>query len=172
MTKSQFNLLCKAHERLAAARDLLKLGHLEAAVSGAYYVMFYVAEAFLERDDLHNSRHSAVIAEFGRIFAKTGRVPSEFHQLRKKAEHDRIEADYGEACKAPAEKAEEYVQTADRFLKLAEDPSKVRTPRRRRSRALPVPINVSQSSHSRKSYTKIDLPIRATGLCALSQPRL
>ncbi len=121
MTKSQFNLLRKARERLAIARDLLKLEHFEAAVSAAYYVMFYVAEAFLEGDDLHFSKHSAVVAEFGRVFAKTGRVPSEYHRFLKEAAEERIGADYGEAYKAPAEKAEEYVQTAERFLKLAED---------------------------------------------------
>jgi uncharacterized protein (UPF0332 family) len=40
--------------------------------------MFYLAEAFLDGEGLAFSSHSAVIGEFGRIFAKSGRIPSKF----------------------------------------------------------------------------------------------
>jgi hypothetical protein len=36
--------------------------------------MFYLAEAFLDGEGLAFSSHSAVIGEFGRIFAKSGRM--------------------------------------------------------------------------------------------------
>jgi uncharacterized protein (UPF0332 family) len=38
--------------------------------------MFYIAEAFLEGKGLSFSKHSAVIAAFGREFAKTQLVPT------------------------------------------------------------------------------------------------
>jgi uncharacterized protein (UPF0332 family) len=42
--------------------------------------MFYVAEAFLLGERLSFSSHAAVISAFGRDFARTGRVPVEFHR--------------------------------------------------------------------------------------------
>jgi uncharacterized protein (UPF0332 family) len=41
--------------------------------------MFYVAEAFLEGEGLSFSSHSAVISAFGQYFARTGRIPTDFH---------------------------------------------------------------------------------------------
>jgi uncharacterized protein (UPF0332 family) len=78
MTERQVNLLHKARRKLAASRALLAQGFAEDAVSRAYYTMFYLAEAFLDGEGLAFSSHSAVIGEFGRIFAKSGRIPSEF----------------------------------------------------------------------------------------------
>ena len=56
-------------------------GYSDYATSRAYYAMFYVTEVFLEGDGLACSKHAAVIAAFGREFAKTNRVPSEFHRF-------------------------------------------------------------------------------------------
>jgi len=52
----------------------------DIAVSRAYYVMFYCAEALLDADGLTFSSHAAVVSGFGRHFAKTGRVPSELRR--------------------------------------------------------------------------------------------
>jgi uncharacterized protein (UPF0332 family) len=73
-------LLAKSARSLAAAIELNRTGFPEFAVSRAYYSMFYVAEAFLINEGLSYSSHAAVIAAFGRLFAKTGRVPVTFHR--------------------------------------------------------------------------------------------
>ena len=121
MTNRQSNLLSKAHQKLSASRDLLRQGHPEDAVSRAYYVMFFVAEAFLDGEGLRFSSHAAVISAFGRLFAKTGRVPAEFHRYLKEAQEDRTGADYGETYSVSPEEAEDHVQKAARFLELAGD---------------------------------------------------
>jgi len=64
VTNRQSNLLSKAHQKLSASRDLLRQGHPEDAVSRAYYVMFFVAEAFLDGEGLRFSSHAAVITVF------------------------------------------------------------------------------------------------------------
>ena len=51
------------------------------AESRAYYAMFYIVEAFLEGEGMSFSKHSAVISAFGREFARTNRVPVEFHRF-------------------------------------------------------------------------------------------
>ena len=121
MNERQRNRLVKARLRLAAAKSLLAQGYPEDAASRAYYVMFYVAEAFLEGEGLSFSSHSAVVGEFGRLFAKTGRVPAEFHRFVKEAQEDRWGGDYADLFTLSAEEAAEHVERAERFLKLAEE---------------------------------------------------
>ena len=70
MTDEQRELLLKAQQSLEAAKLLLANNFPDYATSRAYYSMFYIAEAFLEGEELSFSKHSAVIAAFGREFAK------------------------------------------------------------------------------------------------------
>jgi uncharacterized protein (UPF0332 family) len=74
MTDEQRELLLKAQQSLEAAKLLLANNYPDYATSRAYYTMFYLAEAFLEGEELSFSKHSAVIAAFGREFAKPQRV--------------------------------------------------------------------------------------------------
>ena len=90
MTPEQQDLLQKATSSLEAARVLLENGFPEFAASRAYYAMFYIAEAFLEGEGLSFSKHSAVISAFGQQFARTGRVPIEFHRRLITAEQIRL----------------------------------------------------------------------------------
>lgn len=71
MTDEQRELLLKAQQSLAAAKLLLANHYPDYAASRAYYTMFYIVEAFLEGEGLSFSKHSAVIAAFGREFAKS-----------------------------------------------------------------------------------------------------
>jgi uncharacterized protein (UPF0332 family) len=70
MTDEQRELLLKAQQSLEAARLLLSNNFPDYAASRAYYAMFYIAETFLEGEGFSFSKHSAVIAAFGREFAK------------------------------------------------------------------------------------------------------
>jgi len=74
MMTEQAALLQKARDSLRAARLLETESLHDFAVSRAYYVMFYVAEALLLGEGLACSKHSAVIAAFGQHFSKAGRV--------------------------------------------------------------------------------------------------
>ncbi|MCT7973667.1 HEPN domain-containing protein [Laspinema olomoucense] len=70
MTNEQRELLLKAQKSLQEAKLLLSNDYSDYAASRAYYRMFYIAEAFLEGEGLSFSKHSAVMAAFGRKFAK------------------------------------------------------------------------------------------------------
>ncbi len=94
MTPEQQRLLEKANRTLQAARILNNQGFFDSAASRAYYVMFYIATAFLEGEKLSYSRHSAVIASFGQKFARPGLVPVQFHRYLIDAQNIRLEADY------------------------------------------------------------------------------
>ena len=73
-------LLDKAAENLAAARLLWSNGSVEISASRTYYAMFYVAEALLLARDLVYSSHAAVVAAYGREFAKTQLLDARFHR--------------------------------------------------------------------------------------------
>ena len=105
---------------------LLSERHADFAAARAYYAMFYAAEAALEELNLHFSSHSAVIAAFGREFAKTGTLERELHRYLLDAETARQEGDYSIHPEVTAEGASEHIRRAKAFLDavrtyLAED---------------------------------------------------
>lgn len=119
MTDEQQELLLKAKQSLEAAQLLLSNNYPDFATSRAYYSMFYIAEAFLAGEGLAFSKHSAVIAAFGREFAKTRRVPPEFHRFLIEAQELRTTGDYGQFNAVTLDQAEEQIHYAEAFLRLA-----------------------------------------------------
>jgi len=116
----QTALLKKAGESLRAAQLLATNELLDFAASRAYYTMFYVAEAFLLNEGLTFSSHAAVISAFGRDFARTGRVPVEFHRYLIDAQDLRNQGDYGIDSAITESEANELIGHAQQFLELAE----------------------------------------------------
>jgi len=116
----QAALIRKAHESLRAARLLEREGIHDFAVSRAYYTMFYVAEALLIGEGLEFSKHSAVISAFGQHFARTGRVPPEYHRHLLDSHDGRVAGDYGYEKSFAEEQAGQHIAHAEQFLDLAE----------------------------------------------------
>ena len=75
-----YDFFRKARYSLAAAELLTNEGYHDIAASRAYYAMFYVAEALLFSKGLAFSSHSAVIAAYGKEFARTGLLDPQHHQ--------------------------------------------------------------------------------------------
>ena len=119
MTNEQRELFLKAQQSLEAAKLLLSKNFTDYAISRAYYSMFYITQAFLAGDDLAFSKHSAVISAFGREFAKTQRVPTEFHRYLIEAQSLRTTGDYGQLNALTTEQAAEQIAHAESFLVLA-----------------------------------------------------
>jgi uncharacterized protein (UPF0332 family) len=120
MTDEQRLLLHKAAENLRAARLLADQKLYDIAISRAYYVMFYVAETFLLSEGLAFSKHSAVIAAFGKAFVKTGRVAAEFHCYLIDGERNRNISDYDIHSPFTSDEANEQIGRTKKFLELAE----------------------------------------------------
>jgi uncharacterized protein (UPF0332 family) len=119
MTDEQRELLLKAQQSLEAAKLLITHHYPDYAASRAYYTMFYIAEAFLEGEGLSFSKHSAVIAAFGREFAKPQRVSSDFHRFLIEAQELRTTGDYGQLNAVTTDQAIEQIDHAEQFLALA-----------------------------------------------------
>ena len=119
MTDEQRELLLKAQQSLAAAQLLIINNYPDYATSRADYSMFYIAGAFLEGEGLSFSKHSAVIAAFGREFAKPQRVPPEFHRFLIEAQALRTTSDYGQLNAVTTDQAAAPIDRTEQLLALA-----------------------------------------------------
>jgi uncharacterized protein (UPF0332 family) len=119
MTPEQGLLLKKAEDSLRAAELLSVNGLYDFAASRAYYTMFYIAQAFLLGEGLAFSKHSAVLSAFGQQFARTGRIPAEFHRQLIEAAGIRNQGDYSLELILTEDKASTQITRAEQFLKLA-----------------------------------------------------
>jgi uncharacterized protein (UPF0332 family) len=114
-------LLSKARRSLKTAEQIFKDGEVDFAGSRAYYAMFYVAEALLLERSFAYSSHSAVIANFGKEFAKTGTLNPKFHNYLIKAQDRRNIGDYAIGDHLTADETREMILWAKEFIKAAEE---------------------------------------------------
>jgi uncharacterized protein (UPF0332 family) len=117
LTDDQTALLEMADDSVGAAEVLLGVGYPDKAVSQAYYVMFYAAGALLLEKSIRVKRHSAVIAAFGREFARPGLLPCELHRWLQEAFEARNESDYEIHGEVLPKAAKTHIERAERFLK-------------------------------------------------------
>lgn len=124
-------LVRKAEESLDVARVLLDRGNFGFSVSRSYYAMFYLAEALLLTQGLSFSKHSAVIAAFGRVFVKTGLMERKFHAYLRKGFEARQVGDYEPMEEISEETARLTLQRAHEFLEAARNYLERSTPQPR-----------------------------------------
>jgi uncharacterized protein (UPF0332 family) len=78
--------------------------------------MFYCAEAMLLSKDMRFSKHSAVIAFFGKEFVKSGLLPEDLHGYLIKGFRERQLSDYETMILPKREDAISIAQKAGLFL--------------------------------------------------------
>lgn len=113
-------LLNYADESHEAAKVLIDGGFIGFSAAQSYYTMFYLTEALLLSKGLHFSSHSAVIAAFGKEFAKTGLLDPKFHRYLIDAEERREDGHYGGGRKMSNEDALEAFHWAEEFKAAVE----------------------------------------------------
>jgi uncharacterized protein (UPF0332 family)/predicted nucleotidyltransferase len=116
MTPEQAALLQKATDSLRAARLMANDSLYGFAASRAYYTMFYVAQALLLSKGLSFSKHSAVIAAFGKHFAHPGIVPVAFHRHLIDAQEARLIGDYAPQANLTEPDVATLIVQADAFV--------------------------------------------------------
>lgn len=106
-----------ADESHDVARTLLETGHPRFSAAQSYYTIFYLAQATLLTKGMTFSKHSAVVAAYGKEFAKTGLLDPKFHRYIIQAEKLRQTGHYGdEGEEISEEQARESVQWAGEFM--------------------------------------------------------
>lgn len=107
----------KARDDLITAHDVLKQGHLRAAVNRAYYTIFHVASAALLWVGIERKRHSGVQSAFSEYFVKPGIIETEFSSIYRDARRAREQQDYDlEADPLTLQAANKIVYDAERFV--------------------------------------------------------
>lgn len=84
----------QARDRVTAAREALAAGHLEVAVSAAYYAMLYAARAALSENDEHARTRSGTWHLFHERYVTTGAFHQDLHALAHQAQEAREGGDY------------------------------------------------------------------------------
>lgn len=113
-------ILDKARSSIEAADVLEIQGYHDFAISRAYYGMFYTAEALLLYKGLSFSSHSAVIAAFGKEYARSGDFDPRFHRWLIDAQDYRNLGDYNFSPSVTHEQVHEVMAWAMEFLSTAE----------------------------------------------------
>ena len=120
MTEEEM-LLERAQESIKAARVLNQENIPNIAASRGYYAMFYIAEALLLSINLSFSSHSAVIAAYGKEFARTKKLDPKFHHFLIASQDTRQIGDYGVEENVSLSEANKVITWAEEFLKAAQD---------------------------------------------------
>jgi uncharacterized protein (UPF0332 family) len=111
----------KSKENIEASELLTNEGFFSIANTRAYYAMFYAVQALLETIDLSFSKHSAVIAAFGKEFIKTRKFDPKFHQYIIGAQASRQTGDYQTGIDITKEEAERLIAWAKEFYEATWD---------------------------------------------------
>ena len=127
MTESEIqHFITLAEESHDAAKGLIKLGHPRFSAAQSYYTLFYLAQALLLTKGMIFSSHSAVVAAYGKEFAKTGLLDSKFHRYIIDAQERREIGHYGdqqeevtnEQALQSLQWANEFIQAVKTYLKI------------------------------------------------------
>ena len=95
---------------------LFESEYFQGAADRAYYAVFHLTQALLASEGLEYNSHEAVIAAFGREFAKTKRIDPKYHKILRQAFDLRLTADYGVEVSIDQETAQDLISSCRDFL--------------------------------------------------------
>ena len=88
-----------AEESHAVAKVMIDNDFIRFSAAQSYYTIFYLAQAILLSKGFTFSKHSAVVASFGKEFVKTGLLDPKFHRYIIDAQERRQVGHYGDETK-------------------------------------------------------------------------
>jgi uncharacterized protein (UPF0332 family) len=119
MSPRSVEFMDQARDRAKLARMALASGHLEGAVSTAYYAMLYAARAALSERDEYARTHGGTWHLFHERYVTTGAFDQHLHALAHDAQRTREEGDY-EAITPDRGEAERIVTGAADYIAAIE----------------------------------------------------
>ena len=109
--------LAQAEECLADAKLLLERESYRGAANRSYYAAFHAMRAVLAYDGIDRKHHSAVIAEFRRLYIKTGVFESAMSDTIRDLFDLRADSDYDDFFVASKEEVAEQFGYAEQFVR-------------------------------------------------------
>lgn len=108
--------LQRAQEAVDDAKMLFTLERYNLAANRAYYAVFYAMRAVLALDGIDRKHHSAVIAEFRRLYIKTGVFDTWMSDTIRDLFDLRADSDYDDFFVASKAEVSEQIGNAERFV--------------------------------------------------------
>lgn len=112
-----------AKERLATAKMLAEYGDFKSAANRSYYAVFSAIRAVLALDGFDSKKHSGVIAEFRKLYIKTGLLDAELSytindlfEVRQSSDYNDFYVISKDDVFAQLQKAEDFLSAVDAFL--------------------------------------------------------
>ncbi len=109
----------QARDRAELAQMALASGHLEGAVSAAYYAMLYAARAALSERDEYARTHGGTWHLFHERYVTTGAFDQDLHAMAHRAQRAREGGDY-EAITPSHADTEAFVAGATEYIAAVE----------------------------------------------------
>lgn len=106
----------KAEECLADAKLLLESESYKSAANRSYYAVFHAMRAVLAYDGYDSKKHSGIIAEFRRLYIKTGIFESGLSDIIRSLFDLRTDSDYNDFFVASKADVAEQVRNAEYFV--------------------------------------------------------
>ncbi|OGO41506.1 MAG: hypothetical protein A2Z04_00530 [Chloroflexi bacterium RBG_16_57_9] len=106
----------RAREELETAQENIAHGHFRAAVSRAYYAVFYMASAAPFSQSVQRAKHSGVESAVSQFLVKPGHIEPEFSRLYQRVRRQREEADYADESNIDETTARQALSDAERFV--------------------------------------------------------
>ena len=105
-----------ADECISAAKSLLESENYKSAANRAYYTVFHAMRAVLAFDKIDMNHHSGIIAEFRRLYIKTGIFDAELSKIISVLSDSRNDSDYDDFFIVSKEEVAEQIKDAELFL--------------------------------------------------------
>ena len=105
-----------ADECISAAKSLLESENYKSAANRAYYTVFHAMRAVLAFDKIDMKHHSGIIAEFRRLYIKTGIFDAELSKIISVLSDSRNDSDYDDFFIVSKEEVTEQIKDAELFL--------------------------------------------------------
>ena len=111
----------KAEECLADAKLLLERESYKSAANRSYYAVFHAMRAVLAYDGFDSKKHSGIIAEFRRLYIKTGIFESSMSDTIRSLFDLRTDSDYNDFFVASKTDVAAQVENAEHFVERVKE---------------------------------------------------
>ena len=88
----------------------------KSAANRSYYAIFHAMRSVLALDGIDNKKHSGIIAEFRRLYIKTGVFKPSMSEIIAMLFKIRNDSDYDDYYIVDKDKVEEQIKNAELFL--------------------------------------------------------
>ena len=105
-----------AEECLRSAAALFDANDLKGAANRAYYAVFHAMRAVLVLDGIDRKHHSAIIAEFRRLYIKTGVFERSWSDVIQLQSEYRTSSDYNDFFVISRDEVDAQISGAAGFL--------------------------------------------------------